>query len=133
MSLIRIAAAGAGLALSVVANGCYQTVGEPPVSRSSRLVDLSDADYLEVCEWVAAAEGYPPERSEACSRDGIEFVRGVTIPSVCLEFRLSRETDPTCAATVGQLEECVRAVDGMLCRTGLPECRWPDCPRGIVP
>lgn len=130
--MIGVSKLRSGVLCGVLLAGCYQTVGEPPVPGDRLLVDLSEEDYSALCTWMAEAEGYPTVRTEECTRDGHDFVRSTASPGVCTMYRLARETDPDCEVTVAQLEECVRAVDGVLCRTNLPECRWPNC-RGIVP
>ena len=71
------------------------------VSAGARLVDLSDADAIALCDWTAARFGGYGQ--------GVTCTNGTTITArqtreLCvMDYR---SVSPTCAVTVGEIEAC---------------------------
>jgi hypothetical protein len=71
------------------------------VSTGTRVVDLSDADGIALCDWVAARlGGYG--HGVTCM-DGITVTARQTRELCMMDYQ---NVSPTCAVTVGEIEAC---------------------------
>jgi len=71
------------------------------VSTGTRVVDLSDADGIALCDWVAAKfGGYG--RGVTCT-DGVSVTARQTRELCMMDYQ---NVSPTCAVTVGEIEAC---------------------------
>jgi hypothetical protein len=79
------------------------------VDSSRRVTELSDEEIADLCDWSSAElGGYGVERE--CSG---QTVRTQASQQECMN---SLGSDPSCTATVGDIEKCINALDGDLCR-----------------
>lgn len=102
----------AGLSILLVAAalaGCAEETGFSGVRPGARVGGLSEADMRELCTWAIAEQG----------GEGAMFDCGggssVTLDTVdaCV---VEQDDYAGCSLTVGQLEDCVLAVDGDPCQ-----------------
>ena len=71
------------------------------VSASTRVVDLSDADGMALCDWVAAKLGGYGQ-GVTCG-DGVSVTARQTRELCVMDYQ---NVSPTCPVTVGEIEAC---------------------------
>ena len=77
------------------------------VSTSTRVVDLSDAEGMALCDWVAARLGGYGQ-GVTCA-DGVSVTARQTRELCVMDYR---SVSPTCPVTVGEIEACANQAVG---------------------
>jgi hypothetical protein len=99
--------------------------GGSGVDGGKRLVDLSDSEITELCEFAFAAD---PEREITCS-DGTVTVGQASVAECVQEANESAAAAPNCPVTVSQYEACISALgdqsDADLCEFNFPAACAP--------
>jgi hypothetical protein len=88
--------------------GCGGGSGTSGLPASKRLVDLTDGEKAQFCDWAVAKFGGYGTRT-TCNSVAFPYAD----QAACVADSPSATSTPTCQATVGQMEACVNS---------LPEC-----------
>lgn len=103
-----------------------------PIAGDREELDLSDEEYLELCEWWKGQWGWP-ERTYTVCGDGAS-INPFGDPANCLASRFSRDDLPECHISVQAWYDCAAAMPDW-CGPRVEACRRPvECvPEGQPP
>lgn len=80
---------------------------------SERVATLDETEIAELCDWSAAQTGgYGVEKD--CGNG--QTARTQESQAECVQSMRDGATQPECTVTVGQVEDCINALDGDLCQ-----------------
>ncbi len=97
-------------------------VPAPPVDLDEQELDLSDDDYLALCQWWSSQWGWPTETRWYCLDGGASFT--LQSPDDCLATRFERADYPDCDVRVRDWYDCMAAMPDW-CGPKPMECRRP--------
>jgi hypothetical protein len=114
---MRLSATGCAIILVFLEGACGSSAaspGGPHIDSSKRLVSLSVADQLTLCNWLADLEGGYGHVTE-CEASGIPLVASESEAGCLTELSNQASSFPDCPATVGQDVTCLEWFLGHWC------------------